>query len=158
MLDAARLAGFIAAHGVWCVSDGGPLIPMAGYVDADGQRNLIRFAGEELSQCVERGKAWLEANPEDAARATFVYDAFLTLDSGRTDALIIEARDFGSGQELVMAIPYRGSDTPEGFAVFRPKFIELPGDVQILGAAFFEGVDAHEQGAQVWNAHLDQSR
>ncbi len=65
MHNSARLAGFFAAHAIWCVSDGGPLIPMVAY----------------------------DSEPH--------YDE--------------------------------------------------------LGAAFFQGVDAHEKGAAIWNQHIDQS-
>ncbi|GAA4630411.1 hypothetical protein GCM10023196_055670 [Actinoallomurus vinaceus] len=59
-----------------------------------------------------------------------------------------------------MAIPYRPQ--PQGFAVYRPKFLEVPGryesDQSGLAESFFAGVDSHEQAAAVWDAHLiDQS-
>jgi hypothetical protein len=43
-------------------------------------------------------------------------------------------------------------------AVYRPKFLKVPGryesDQSELAAAFFAGVDSHEQAAAVWGAHL----
>jgi hypothetical protein len=62
---------------------------------------------------------------------------------------------------MKMAVPYRPESAPEGFAVYRPKFIEVIGvdkpDYAALGEAFFAGVDSHEPAAAVWNAHLDQT-
>ena len=43
MEQAIRLAGFFAAHGVWCVADGEALIPLYAYEDAQGGRKMIRY-------------------------------------------------------------------------------------------------------------------
>jgi hypothetical protein len=86
----------------------------------------------------------------------------VTLPSGKTDALLLEARCYGEGGGgFGMAIPYRNAEDPAGFAVYRPKFLSVEGaepDHDALAEAFFRGVDSHEEGAKVWNAHLDQSR
>lgn len=162
--EALNLAGFFAAHGIWCVSDGGPLVPIGAHEQADGQRGMIRFMDEEdLERAVARGKTWLEGNPDNASHRVLIYDGYVTLGSWRTDALLVEVR---SAQEpaarLSMALPYRAPDDPRGFAVFRPKFISWEGvaepEHEAWGEAFFSGVDAHEQGARVWNDHLDESR
>ena len=60
-----------------------------------------------------------------------------------------------------MAIPYRNAKHPDGFAVYRPKLLSYVGgelDSDNLVNAFFLGVDQHEQGAAVWNAHIDESQ
>jgi hypothetical protein len=92
-----------------------------------------------------------------------VVGAYIQLGTGRTDALIIEAVDYGPPrQSLKLAVPYRPASAPEGLAVYRPKFIEVTDisepDYAALGEAFFAGVDSHEQASAVWNAHLDQGR
>ncbi|MFD0687836.1 hypothetical protein [Actinomadura fibrosa] len=55
-----------------------------------------------------------------------------------------------------MAVPYRPHS--EGFAVYRPKFIDVTGvdspDYATLADHFFSGVDSHERAAEVWNTHL----
>lgn len=163
MQEAARLAGFFAAHAVWCVSDGGPLVPLGGFAGPDGQRHLARFGDELLEQAVERGKEWLATNHDGAAIAAFIYDGYVTLPSGKTDALILEARCFEEPVgSFTMALPYRPSDHPKGFAVYRPKFFGISCSVEqtlaALGEAFFAGVDEHERGSAVWNNHLDQSQ
>ncbi|MCP9969071.1 hypothetical protein [Actinomadura madurae] len=57
-----------------------------------------------------------------------------------------------------MAVPYRPQTSPQGFAVYRPKFIDVTGveepDYAALADAFFAGVDSHERAAAVWNEHL----
>lgn len=162
--DLARQAGFLTAHAVWCVSDGGPLVPFVGMELPDGKQQLIRFADEEhLERAVSQAKAAFEANSEDALLATLVYDAYVTLPDGKTDGLVIESRVYCEPPiALTMVVPYRNREDPLGFAVYRPKFRNVTGperpDYDALGEAFFAGVDSHEKGAEVWNRCLDQSR
>jgi hypothetical protein len=162
MESLAELTGFFAAHGIWCVSDKGPLIPMLGYQKTDGSRGMDRFAVEQLEQGVAQGEERLHANPHGAAHAVLVYDGFVTLDSGKTDALILKARKYGSPSGVLdMVVPYRSPEAGDGFIVFKPKFIEVApatSDYGALAEAFFLGVDSHEKGAEVWNVHLDQSQ
>lgn len=163
LVDLARQAGFLAAHAVWCVSDGGPLIPVMGIELEGGRRDLVRFADEDnLERAVHRAKASFESNPEGALLATLIYDAYVTLSDGKTDGLVLESRVYCDPPiEIGMVVPYRSAEHPNGFAVFRPKIIKISPDAtasEVLGRAFFEGVDLHEKGAEVWNRSLDQSR
>ncbi|WP_433054985.1 hypothetical protein [Dactylosporangium sp. CS-033363] len=158
MYGFARLAGFFAAHGVWSVSDGGPLTPLLGYEDADGQRGLTRLVADDLAEGARIGREMLENNPEGWARAVLVLDAYIHLESGKVDALIAEAVEFGPvPKRLMIAVPYR----PEPFAVHRPKFLEIDGvseaETGNLADAFFNGVEAHSEASAVWSAHLDES-
>jgi hypothetical protein len=159
----ASLAGFFAAHAIWCVSDGGPLIPILATEFDDGQRQSIRFGDEEIAIGAKMAQLWLESNHFNAQRAVSIVDGYVTLPTGRTDALLLEMRDYGEREHsFSMVIPYRPMDHPDGFAVFRPKFAAFLGargdeDLQAAVAAFFAGVDLHEEGAKVWNAAIDQS-
>jgi len=163
MRETARLAGFFAAHGIWSVADGGTLTPLMGYEQADGSRGLDRFAADDTAEAVRAGQDALRANQRGSVRAVLVTDAYIQLDVGRTDALIVEGVEYGPArQSMTMAIPYRPQSSPHGFAVYRPKFVEVIGvnepDYGAFADAFFVGVDSHEQAAAVWNAHLDQTR
>jgi len=158
----AELAGFFAAHAVWCVCEGETLIPLAGYENADG-RHVVRFEGERLEAGVESGRRWMMANPKAALRAVLVFDGYVPLPGGKTDALILEAREYGpSDMRMTIAVPYRHASSPSGFAVHRPKFLAVSGpghaDDVALGEALLCGAASHEKGAAVWNAHLDESR
>lgn len=161
MQDTARLAGFIAAHAIWSVSDGALLIPMLGSEAADGKRSLQRLVTGEAHEAVALGRAELAANTRAALRAALAFDGYITLADGKTDAVFIEARHYDpTSNEAVafdIAIPYRHAS--QDFAVYRPKVLQLPpgGHEQLL-EAFWQGVDSHEQAAAVWNAHIDQSR
>ena len=158
----ALLAGFSAAHAVWCVSDGETLVPLIAYESADGSRQMICIAHEQLQGAVAHGKDWLANNPESAIRAVLIYDGFVTLPEGKTDALIIECMEFSPSRGgLTMAVPYRPTSSLGGFAVHRPKFLGFEGSepsFDSLGESFFQGVDQHEEGSAVWIANLDGSR
>ncbi|MGA3266186.1 MAG: hypothetical protein ABSE16_05115 [Verrucomicrobiota bacterium] len=161
MDSAIQLAGFFAAHGIWCVSDGGPLIPMLAFEKADGKREMQRFAAPELERGVEVGRDWLARNPEGAMQAVLVYDGLVTLEAGKVDALLLDVRVYAlPPHSLLMAVPYRPATEGRQFSVYRPKFIScdlsVP-DYQALGSAFFRGVDSHAKGAAVWSRCLDQS-
>ena len=162
MEASAELAGFFAAHAVWCVSDGEVLIPFVGYETLEGQRVLRRMTAERIEDGVAEGKKWVAANPELAARAVLIFDAFVTLESGKMDALLVMLRDYTQDvAQLTIAVPYRSAKDEMGFAVHRPKTMGFEGmdlDWQAFYEAFWRGVFKHEQGSEVWNAHLDQSK
>jgi hypothetical protein len=161
MESAAQLAGFIAAHGIWCVLDSGPLIPILTFELPNGSRHLNRLHAPELERGVEVGREWLAQNREGATRAVLVYDGYITLRTGKLDALFLDVRDYGPPtRSLQMAVPYRPAANDQPFAVYRPKFLSCDApnpDYETLGNAFFRGVDSHEKGAAIWNNHLDQS-
>lgn len=162
MEHAMELAGFFAAHAVWSVSDGATLIPIFGYEDRSGKRQMVRLASDHLEEAVARGRDRLSRNPDHALRAVLIYDGFITLPSGKTDALVVAVRDFTLGSsEVTMAIPYRPGSDAKGFAVHRPKFLGYQGqqpDYQKLGEALWRGIAMHEKGAAAWNQHLDESK
>lgn len=166
MDDACRLAGFFAAHAIWSVSDGEVLIPMLAQETTAGERSLRRFMDEDLEAAVEVAHEQQDANADGHARSVLLHDAYLHLDpedeEAKVDAVVLHVVDHGTGARLVIGVPYRPADAEGGFAVHRPKFLEADGLdedlVPQLGEAFFAGVDEHEQGVAVWNAHLDESR
>ena len=163
LYETANLAGFFAAHAIWCVSDGEPLIPMLAYEHVDGAREMNRLAADRFEEGVAIGRQWLEENPHGATRAVLVYDGYIRLESGRTDTLIIDAVEYQPTRwSFRMYVPYRSVGAAGGFAVYRPKFAEFEGadepPVSELAEAFFAGVDSHEPGSAVWNEHLDQGR
>ena len=90
---AEELAGFLMAHAVWCVSDGGTLAPLLAYVKG-GERILAGFAAEQVKGAVKQALAWMERNPENAERAVFVHDAYVTLEGRRMDALVANVREY----------------------------------------------------------------
>jgi hypothetical protein len=79
VITASSLAGFLAAHAVWSISDGETLVPVLGYTDEDDERTLTRLAGSELEASVAQGKEQLTSNPMDANDAALLYDGRIAL-------------------------------------------------------------------------------
>ncbi|MDN3355121.1 hypothetical protein [Actinomadura sp. DC4] len=159
MYEITRIAGFFAAHGIWSVADGETLIPLLGYERPDGSHGMDRLMYDDFAEAARAGREALETGWEDRVRAVLVADAYLQLESGRVDALVIDAAEYVPVRRSVkIAVPYRPGSSPQGFAVYRPKFIEETGidepDYPAMADSFFAGVDSHEQAAAVWNAHL----
>lgn len=161
MNETVQLAGFFAAHALWCVSDGEVLIPFLAYELPDGTRQMTRLAADTLKEGVTQGRDWLGQNPDQVSRAVLIYDGYITLESGKTDALFVEAKIYSAHEaSFTVAIPYRNAEHPDGFAVHRPKFLSFEGvepEPEELATAFFQGVDHHKEGAAVWEAHMDES-
>lgn len=162
MEAATELAGFFAAHAVWSVSDGETLIPLVAYETFDGKRQINRLVSERVEDGAARGREWLAKNPDGVARAVVVFDGYITLKTGKTDALIVLIRDYTQGEaEITMAVPYRPANDPKGFVVHRPKFLgfkDTEPDWQKVSSALWAGIARHEKGAEVWNKHLDESK
>lgn len=162
MESLATLAGFYAAHGIYCVAEGETMAPLLGSVKTGTTRDVGRLEIQDLEEAVKAGLKWLEDNPDGVRQAVLVYDGYITLPGGRMDALIVEAREYGEQPAgFSMAIPYRNASDPKGFAVHRPKFVDLDNNdqdhVMALSTAFFKGVNQHPRAATVWNRHLDDS-
>lgn len=161
MDQALELAGFFAAHGLWCVSEGEALIPMLAQIDQVGGQSMSRLFAERLEDGVAEGKEQLSANRSNNVCAVLVYDGYVTLPSGKKDALLLDIRYYTGGLNLTMAVPYRSRHEPKGFAVYRPKFLSYGGggipDYSKFGEAFFRGVDSHSKGAAIWDKAMDQS-
>jgi len=162
MEPTAELAGFFVAHAFWTLSEASTFDPILAYLTEDGKRNMIRLVGYETPQAVALGRDWIVKNTEAATSAVLIFDGRISLEDGKCDAVIAEAQQLSpDAQTFKIAIPYRQHDSAEGFAVHRPKFMsEAPEGTSLdeLAAAFFRGVDEHEKGSAIWNAHLDESR
>lgn len=163
MLKAATLAGFIAAHAVWSVSDGETLIPIYAYQDRLGERSIERIITDRLEEAVELGKNKLEANTADASAGVLIYDARIMISNEKIDSLIIEFRSYGEQPgNVTLAIPYTPKSEHSDFAVHRLKLVDasehLEDEIVEILEAFFGGVDEHEKGALVWQQHLEESK
>ncbi|MBM5571793.1 MULTISPECIES: hypothetical protein [Deefgea] len=161
MITAFNLAGFFAAHAIWCVSDGEVLTPMFAYVD-DHDKKMERLdVGGDLEKSVDYGKQMLESNNSDANDAVLLYDGRITINGDKIDAIIVEIRCyFSPSSKAIMAIPYKTAAVGD-FRVFKPKLLQWDNcdDFSLDSAfeSFFYGVDSHEKGSAVWDKAIDQS-
>ncbi|GAB3186778.1 hypothetical protein GCM10027259_51790 [Micromonospora palomenae] len=65
--ETVRLAGSIAAHGIWSVSDGETLVPLFGYEQADGSRGMDRFVLEDGTVYARAAEERLQGNQHGSA-------------------------------------------------------------------------------------------
>ena len=156
MIQAHKLAGFIAAHGIWCVSEGDAIIPIYAYTDENDEQVMNRLAMERLEDAVAIGKERLEKNNEDANDAVLMFDGRVLIGEKKYDALIVEMRAyFSPGSIAAMAVPYSPTTENSTFKVHEPKFVLWENcddfDLNACADAFFQGVNSHEKAAQVWN-------
>ena len=159
MITASELAGHIAAHAIWCVSESDGLIPMLGFATQDGQRNLERLVFPDAGDAVEYGRRRLNDNPFTARDGVLAHSGRTIHDGIEHDAILLELRHYGLPQaRATIAVPYR----PRNSGLFRvhlPNLVawEQCGDCDKHAAfrAFFQGVYSHEEAAQVWAAALD---
>jgi hypothetical protein len=161
-IAASELAGFFAAHAIWCVSDGATLIPMLAYTTEDAQRKMERLAHDDLRAAVEYGKRKLESNEMNANDAALLYDGRITVADQKPDAIIIEVRTyFSPDSRVVMAVAYTPKSDGQ-FRVHKPKLLAWHRcedfDQTSALESFFQGVAAHEKGAEIWNKYLDESK
>jgi hypothetical protein len=160
LCDAAELAGRLLAHAVWCMSeeDEGPFAPTIAYEGADGRRFLM-FDDEDYDAALRNAKAWLEQNPARAVRAVLVYDGCGDRKAVPMDALVAEVMDHAGPRSFLIILPYRPAATADGFAVFGARFAlgDIDFDQAPLLAAFGRGIGAHEEAAQAWINHFDNT-
>jgi hypothetical protein len=164
MQQAAQLAGFIAAHAVLQLSRGkGLTVPLVVLEKQDGNAQFIQATGApSQEEAVRRATQLLRAPAADVLRGVLAFEAYLNVPPGqKTDAILIQACQYPGPEELYLGVPFRPAGSPDGFAVFRPKFIAVEGvtepTAEIL-EAFLRGVSMHPPGHDVWVRHLDESR
>jgi hypothetical protein len=163
MIIASELAGYFAAHAIWCVSDGETLTPMLAYTTEDNERRMERLiVNDDLAASVAYGKQRLESNEMDATDAVLLFDGRIPVGKEKLDAIIIEMRAyFSPDSEAVIAVPYAPKASGR-FRVHKPKLLGWKDcddfDMDAALRAFFEGVNRHEKGAKVWNDCLDESK
>jgi hypothetical protein len=161
MITASELAGFIAAHTIWCVSEADGLIPMVAFTTEDGQRKLERLVFDDAGAAVEHGRQRLEDDPFSANDGVLAYDGRITVEGGKLDAILLEMRSYGfPWAKATIAVPYTPASSGR-IRVHKPKLVEWERcedfDLDAAFGAFFEGVAAHEQGSKVWDVALDES-
>jgi hypothetical protein len=159
MEKTARFAGYYAAHGIWCLSDGGPLVPMYAYELLDGTQHMDMLVVENSGRAMEIGAGRFEKNREEASRAVLIVDAIVNDGGNRMDALIIDAVSFLQPiGKISVVVPYMPLDGNVGFKVLPAILNQVDGfnakfSREVL-VPFFEGVDSHEKGSAIWNESL----
>jgi len=157
-----KMAGEFASHAIWSVSSGETLIPIVGYLKSDGSHFMERLAMGSV-QALSLGEKKISDLDAETLGAAFIKDGFVTLETGKTDALIIDVRFSDNNEKKIQfIIPYRNANHSEGFAVHRLKITELEGIskdvVESISNAFFDGLESHKEGGRIWSEkYVDQA-
>ena len=157
-----KMAGEFASHAIWSVSSGETLIPIVGYLKSDGTHSMERLVMGSV-QALSLGERKISELDAGTIGAAFIKDGLVTLETGKTDALIIDVRFSENNEKKVQfIIPYRNANHPEGFAVHRLKMTALEGIsknvVESISNAFFDGLESHKEGGRIWTEkYVDQA-
>jgi hypothetical protein len=162
MITTSELAGFVAAHAAWSLSEADGFAPFVAHTTEGGERKLTRFPFDDAATAIAAGREQLATNPMDADDAVLVYDARIDTADGKIDAVVVEMRCYAfPDADAAIAVPY----TPKGTGAFRvhqPTLARWQGcddfDIDTAFQAFFHGIESHDEGAKVWNAALDETR
>jgi hypothetical protein len=164
MIDAFKIAGYYAAHGIVSVTDGSTLTPMLAYATSSGERKMEYLIGADLGNAIAKGQKKLSANQMEADDAAILYDGHITIDENKTDALLIEIRNYISpSSEAIIAVPYSPKSGVFGKVhVHEPKLIVWKNcelfDKEAALKSFFDGISSHEKGAKIFSKVLDESK
>lgn len=157
MRAASANAGWAAGFAIWMICEGGALDKTILHRLRNGQRQAVTLMGSSLPDAFDR----LNGNEENALASVLVYQGVVGLPSCRSDAIVLEVRDFAL-QEIVltMVVPFRRAGDKAGFAVFAPRMLRparlsVPAQ-QVISTGFFEGIDSY-QPAGLLDKYLDKS-
>ncbi|MBX9879864.1 MAG: signal peptidase I [Candidatus Obscuribacterales bacterium] len=161
--DSMKLAGFAAAHAIYCVADGEDLIPFVMSESKKGKK-MDRLACPTMEEGIKKGEQWLIQNPSRATNAVLAFNAFITLDNKKRDTVVVRVREYASknknsanGVEII--IPFQRKTAKQEFVVFAPVVDSGQNrqDLQILMERFGSGIEQHTKAAEIWVSHLDKS-
>lgn len=161
MITASELAGFIAAHAVWCLADADDFTPMLAFTLEDEQRKLERLALDNRSAAVEYGRERLERDPFSAFDGVLAYSGRITVGADTSDAIILEMRSYCfPWAKATIAVPFTPASSGR-FRVHPPHTAEWHRcedfDQGTARWSFFKGVASHEHGSKAWDAAFDET-
>lgn len=109
-------------HGVGSIEHGGPLIPFTLSEGPDGIA-LQRFVADDFRDAVEQARGSF-ADADGLVRGALAYEAYITLEDERSDAVIVEFYERGDEQCGLFAQRFRpGSEAHPLEPVGNPAFI-----------------------------------
>ena len=138
------------------------MVPILAYRTNIGERVNERLAGNDAPAAVDFGRRRLDSNEMDATVAALAYVGRIPIDDQKSDVVVIEIQSYASrDSRATVAVPYtpykKGSlfKKQQSFVVHEPQLLvwdecdEFDQDAMI--DAFYEGVDLHKEGSEVWN-------
>lgn len=157
MIAAAELAGFLAAHSIWVVSEG-DMDPAIMYVTASGDRLFHRFTGDP-GDMEAIGHRRIRDNPMNAVDAALAFVRHAPDREAEGSAILVEPRAYSMREaQLRIAIRFNragGRFQASPGRVVVSKNCESLDKAEIM-RAFTKGAAAHEKGSAVWKRALSR--
>ena len=125
MKEAAQLAGFLAADAVLRVATGKTLAPLIIFEKADGTSQIILVEEATPQEAAAKGEKLLRTNAGGAERGVMAFDAYLNLPQGRSDAIFLQAWQYGplaQGDPAGRAVPPR-KRSAAGLRSVAPRYL-----------------------------------
>jgi len=159
MKNVLAMAGYFAAQAAYSVSHGDVFVPIVGYLNTDASRSVERLVMDSVDAAYLGDQKINRLMPYHKGGA-FVLDGVITLDSVKTDALMITVKfrddDY---KKIEFIVPYRNANHESGFAIYQLKIIEMSGfgleDYGWITDAIFDGLVSHPEGNRLWQKHYE---
>ncbi len=156
-------AGQHAALSLLSVSGGEVLIPIFCAVDNDKKVHMTRMVYDDFKEAEVEAFEKLKNNPDKHQGQAFINDAIVTIDESKTDALMIDIRNYIEKNRIQICIPYLNSQNENGFLFYRPKIFELENisedELPIIMDAYYDGLEESEIGNKMglWDYFANKS-
>lgn len=160
MIDALKLAGFLAAHTLMSIENGDRHIVNYGYVDAQGKEHAQRIKQGLLTKNIKIGQSMLVKPTQNAAYAALIYNCMgdlMYVPPRFPDAeniLVVEVKSYTRAMQAIFGLRYGSANGHLNIIGF--EIYSLPETVKknAFLKAFRKGFSEHEFGAKVCT-HID---
>lgn len=154
MKNVLRMAGNLTSHALWGVSEADGLTTIVGYLRKDGSSKMVRLA-LDADEAIREGQNRINNLGAEDTGASLISDGYVTLDSGKTDTLVVDIRfSDDANKNIQYLIPYRCASDEKGFGIYSLKVTKFDGIsreyVNEFTHEFIDGIESHEQGGRVW--------
>lgn len=163
-VEVFKLAGYFAAHAIWCVEDGDTLVPIFAYKTPEFERASERLVvlTEDQSAYVEFLLQRISTNSKNAEVAVILFDTKVPINNRNVNAISLEMRCYQIPDfKVSIAIPYQPKKWLFGrFTVLTPNVSVsntkvIPNLHEEL-RAFTDGIRQHPKYSKFWsNRDLD---
>lgn len=161
MKDVFNMAGYYVSHSIVNISSGETLKPLLGYSKNDGSHTVETIEASTPVEAISIGGNKIRNLSDEIQGAVLINDGLVTLDTGKTDTLVIDIRfNEELSKKVKYILPYRNAKHEDGFAVHKLKIIELDGisleETMELSKSFFDGVQENSEGWALWTEHHEE--
>lgn len=160
MIEASKLAGFLAAHSLMSIKGGDRHVVNYGYVDAQGKEHAQRIKKGLLTKNMKIGQNTLIKNPQKAIYSALIYNCMgdlmplpVSIFSGN-DILVVEFKSYEDDTQAIFGLRYDVTHSHLKITSFWIYFLSKGIKKKAVLKAFWKGFSEHEFGGEIY-AHMD---